>query len=132
MDKDTIRFMKDLIDKSDKKALTGMINTFGAVLGYQTQSNIKSIKFDTEEYECPVCLDSYKDVFQLVCKHKFCKECVEEIKKHAASNTVKCPMCRNSKSSSGSDTVSTKTVETISDVVVGLLDMTLEDSSKKN
>lgn len=47
-----------------------------------------------ETYECPVCLDSFSnniDIIILECNHKFCKNCVKEIKKN---NNIRCPLCR--------------------------------------
>jgi hypothetical protein len=41
--------------------------------------------------ECSVCLESDKESFTLVCKHKFSIDCVEQL---LSSSNYKCPLCR--------------------------------------
>lgn len=47
---------------------------------------------NTNDIECPVCLQEYVDKRTLSCKHEFCSDCVENIIKSNLAN--KCPLCR--------------------------------------
>ena len=41
--------------------------------------------------ECPICFNNFNDDVRLLCNHKLCTNCFNEIIK---KNMLKCPLCR--------------------------------------
>ena len=57
---------------------------------------LKLVKSLEEQFECPVCMDSFDDPRVLSCLHTFCKRCIErvELKRRRDNFTIQCPNCR--------------------------------------
>jgi len=50
---------------------------------------------DIEPLKCPICFETCLDaVIEDVCKHTFCKKCVEKLFKHSPDGSVECPLTR--------------------------------------
>lgn len=47
---------------------------------------------DSEEENCPICMDRFTNKKQLKCKHEFCEECLENAKKTMGPI---CPVCKH-------------------------------------
>ncbi|XP_074531436.1 uncharacterized protein LOC141794805 [Halichoeres trimaculatus] len=47
---------------------------------------------DNKEETCPICMDTFFKKTQLKCKHEFCEECLEQLKK---SMGPMCPVCKH-------------------------------------
>ena len=46
--------------------------------------------------ECAICLEQYKEPKVLLCKHSYCRECLEKlVKKAGKKHTITCPECRS-------------------------------------
>lgn len=63
-----------------------------------------------EEDLCPICKEDFSDHnpkfkpnHALKCGHRFCKECVDSLFKHAGYSRVVCPTCRQTNTKSKSD-----------------------------
>ena len=56
----------------------------------------KLVKNLEEQFECPVCMDTFDDPRVLSCLHTFCKRCIEriELKRRGDNFTIQCPNCR--------------------------------------
>eukprot|EP01084_Bolivina_argentea_P116410 206847_1 len=47
-----------------------------------------------QEYECAVCMDTYKDPVQIGCQdHIFCKKCIDQLIS-IKGNSFRCPLCK--------------------------------------
>ena len=48
----------------------------------------------TQQLECAICWDKFKEPKVLSCQHTFCRECLEELVIEAGTCVTKCPVCR--------------------------------------
>ncbi len=90
--KDTIVSKIQKIPKK-QKIIEVRPSTYVYDLLNEKQKKIFDLLYFVEPYECPVCYDeiNYKNEIITDCKHKFCKNCIDTLKKE----TNYCPYCRN-------------------------------------
>jgi hypothetical protein len=52
----------------------------------------KSATINTNNTNCPICLETIKDMYITKCKHEFCVSCISEYIKDKSH--INCPICR--------------------------------------
>ncbi|XP_071854569.1 uncharacterized protein [Apostichopus japonicus] len=45
-------------------------------------------------FQCPICLDHFKEPKLLPCLHRYCRECLQTVVEISQDGAVKCPLCK--------------------------------------